>query len=103
LPLAVKILATVAMIAPAGFMMGIPFPTGLRLLEQRHASSVRWAWSLNAAASVLGSVGALVLALYFGIPATMLTGAGLYVAALLVVAVSPAVRTPARVPAMATR
>ena len=47
--------------------MGIPFPTGLRLLEQRHKPSVRWAWSLNAAASVLGSVGALVLALYLGL------------------------------------
>ena len=41
--------------------MGMPFPTGLRRLEEWHAPSVRWAWSLNAAASVLGSVGALVL------------------------------------------
>ena len=67
LPLAVKMIATVLMIAPAGFVMGIPFPTGLRLLERRHEPSVRWAWSLNAAASVLGSVGALVLALYLGL------------------------------------
>ena len=101
LPLLVKIVATVAMIAPAGFMMGIPFPTGLRLLEQRHAPSVRWAWSLNAAASVLGSVGALVLALYFGILVTMLAGAALYVAALLMVVVSPAVRKSVREPVMA--
>ncbi len=93
LPLAVKMAATVAMIAPAGFLMGIPFPTGLRLLEKRHAPSVRWAWSLNAAASVLGSVGALVFALYFGLLQTMLAGAGLYLAALLLVVASPAVRS----------
>lgn len=92
LPLTVKMLATVAMIAPAGFVMGIPFPTGLRLLEQRHAPSVRWAWSLNAAASVLGSVGALVLALYLGLVETMLAGGGLYLCALAVIAVSPTVR-----------
>ena len=88
LPLAVKMLATVLLIAPAGFVMGLPFPTGLRMLEQRHAPSVRWAWSLNAAASVLGSVGALVLALYLGLVGTLLVGGGLYLAALALIAVN---------------
>jgi hypothetical protein len=92
LPLPIKMLATVVMIAPAGFAMGIPFPTGLRLLEQWHEPSVRWAWSLNAAASVLGSVGALVLALYIGLLETMLVGGGLYVCALLIIVVTPMVR-----------
>jgi hypothetical protein len=92
LPLAVKMIATVLLIAPAAFVMGIPFPTGLRLLEKRHEPSVRWAWSLNAAASVLGSVGALVLALYLGLVETMLIGGGLYLCALLVIVVSPMVR-----------
>jgi SAM-dependent methyltransferase len=87
LPLAVRMFATVLLIAPAGFAMGSPFPTGLRMLERRHAASVRWAWSLNAAASVLGSVGALVLALYVGLAATLLIGGGLYLVALLIVAV----------------
>jgi hypothetical protein len=92
LPLVVKMLATVLLIAPAGFVMGIPFPTGLRLLEKRHEPSVRWAWSLNAAASVLGSVGALVLALYLGLVETLLIGCGLYLCALVVIVVSPMVR-----------
>jgi hypothetical protein len=39
--------------------MGMPFPSGLRRLEEMHPPSVRWAWSLNAAASVLGSAGAI--------------------------------------------
>jgi hypothetical protein len=92
LPLVVKIIATVLLIAPAGFVMGIPFPTGLRLLEKRHEPSVRWAWSLNAAASVLGSVGALVLALYLGLVETLLIGGGLYLCALVVIVISPMVR-----------
>jgi hypothetical protein len=101
LPLAVKMFATVLLIAPAGFVMGIPFPTGLRLLEKQHEPSVRWAWSLNAAASVLGSVGALVLALYLGLVATMLIGGGLYLCALVVILVSPMVREPATRPVSA--
>jgi predicted membrane-bound spermidine synthase len=101
LPLAVKMMATVLLIAPAGFVMGIPFPTGLRLLEKHHEPSVRWAWSLNAAASVLGSVGALVLALYLGLVETMLIGGGLYLCALAVIVVSPMVREPVTSPVSA--
>lgn len=89
LPLAVKVMATVLLIAPAGFVMGIPFPTGLRLLEQRHQPSVRWAWSLNAAASVFGSVSALVLALYVGLVETMSIGGVLYLGAVLAVLAAP--------------
>lgn len=88
LPFFVKVAATVLMLAPAGFAMGLPFPTGLRMLERAHQPSVRWAWSLNAAASVLGSVGALVLALYLGIVQTLLIGGGLYLLAGLVVVIS---------------
>jgi len=96
LPFAVKVAATVAMVAPPGFLMGLPFPTGLRMLERRHAPSVRWAWSLNAAASVLGSVGALVLALYVGLVGTLLAGGGLYLVALAVTAWSPVARIAGR-------
>jgi hypothetical protein len=92
LPLVAKMIATVVLIGPVGFVMGIPFPTGLRLLEAHHQPSVRWAWSLNAAASVLGSVGALVLALYLGLVQTMLIGGGLYLCALAVIVANPAIQ-----------
>src|SRR5262249_19370747 len=59
LPVPLKVLITVALIAPLEFVMGMPFPTGLHRLEQWHAPSVQWAWSLNAASSVLGSVSAM--------------------------------------------
>ncbi len=85
LPLWLKIALTVLMISPVGFVMGMPFPTGLKRLEEWHKPSVRWAWALNAASSVLGSVGALVCAIYFGLIQTLFIGGLLYVAALLVV------------------
>jgi hypothetical protein len=87
-PLPAKMLITVLAIAPAAFLMGIPFPSGLRRLEQRHPPSVRWAWSLNAAASVLGSVGAIFLAIYIGLRATLLVGGLLYLCAFVVIAVT---------------
>jgi predicted membrane-bound spermidine synthase len=86
LPLPLKIVLTVVTIAPLGFAMGMPFPTALRRLEQWHAPSVRWAWSLNAASSVLGSVGALMCAIYLGLMQTLIIGGLFYLAALGVVA-----------------
>jgi hypothetical protein len=83
-PLPLKALVTVCLIAPAGFLMGIPFPTGLTRLEQSFPQAVRWAWALNAAASVLGSAAAICLAIYIGLRATVLMGAFLYLCALSV-------------------
>ncbi len=84
-PLPWKGLVTIFLIAPAGFLMGIPFPTGLTRLERRFPQAVRWAWALNSAASVLGSVSAICLAIYIGLRATVLMGALLYLGALVVV------------------
>jgi hypothetical protein len=86
LPLPIKIAMTTLLIFPAGFVMGMPFPTGLARLERWHKPSVRWAWSLNAAASVLGSAGALVCAIYLGLVETLLIGGILYLGAMAAVA-----------------
>jgi hypothetical protein len=90
-PLLAKMAITAIAIAPAAFLMGMPFPSGLRRLEGLHPPSVRWAWSLNAAASVLGSVGAIFLAIYIGLRATLLIGAALYLCATVVILLT---RTP---------
>ena len=85
-PLPAKMVLTTLSIAPAAFLMGMPFPTGLRRLQEWHSPSVRWAWSLNAAASVLGSAGAIFLAIYLGLRMTLLIGGALYLCALGVIA-----------------
>lgn len=86
LPIGLKAALTVVVIAPVAFVMGMPFPTALQRLEQWHPPSVRWAWSLNAASSVLGSVGSLVCAIYLGLVQTLIVGGLFYLAALAVVA-----------------
>jgi len=87
-PMVARVMVAVAAIAPAAFFMGMPFPSGLRRLEERHAPSLRWAWSLNAAASVAGSVVSVVLGIYLGLRATLLIGGAMYLLALLVILIT---------------
>lgn len=87
-PLWLKVFVTVLIIAPPAFLMGMPFPTGLSMLELRHKPSVRWAWALNAAASVLGSVSAIFLAIHLGLRETLLFGGALYLGALAILRLS---------------
>jgi hypothetical protein len=82
-PRVLKVLITVCLTAPTGFLMGMPFPVGLERMQKIHAPSVRWAWSLNAAASVLGSVSAICLAIYLGLRETLLVGGAAYLVAIV--------------------
>ncbi len=83
-PLPAKMLTAIALVTPAGFFMGMPFPTGLAHLEVRYPAAVRWAWALNAAASVMGSAGAIFLAIYIGLKLTLIAGGFLYLGAFAV-------------------
>ncbi|MFZ0290739.1 MAG: hypothetical protein WB758_14780 [Candidatus Sulfotelmatobacter sp.] len=82
------------LLAPLGFVMGMPFPTGLRALAAgpvlgistaaaNDDNVVEWAWAMNAAASVLGSVLAMVIAIQFGLNVTLGCGVAAYLLALL--------------------
>ncbi|PYP93287.1 MAG: hypothetical protein DMG65_01240 [Candidatus Angelobacter sp. Gp1-AA117] len=66
-----KLIISAVILVPLGFLMGMPFPTGLKLLAASGGSTVEWAWALNAAASVLGSVAAMVIAIHFGLTVTL--------------------------------
>jgi hypothetical protein len=78
LPFAIKLLLSAVVLAPLGFLMGMPFPTGLRLVK-----TVEWAWALNAAASVMGSVMAMIIAIHFGLTVTLVCAAVAYLLAAL--------------------
>jgi SAM-dependent methyltransferase len=76
-----KLLASMALLAPAAFVMGMAFPAGLMRLDRWHRQAIQWAWSINAAASVLGSCSAVLLAVSLGLRNTLLCGALLYLGA----------------------
>lgn len=88
LPFAGRVLVAVVLIAPVGFAMGMPFPTGLALLETMMPAAVRWAWAINAASSVLGSAAAMFFAIYLGLQMTLIIGACCYLAAWFFVRIS---------------
>jgi hypothetical protein len=81
LPLPVKIALSGVLLIPLGLAMGMPFPTGLGMLSSSKTGMVEWAWAVNAAATVLGSVSAIVIAIHFGLTATLLCGAVAYLIA----------------------
>jgi hypothetical protein len=84
-PLAVRLVVAVAALAPAGLLMGMPFPQGLALLEHRAPGLVGWAWGVNGAVSVVASILAALLALSAGFSAVLALGAACYAGAWVVV------------------
>jgi Cu/Ag efflux pump CusA len=89
LSIPLKLAMSAAMLFPLGFVMGMPFPSGLRALHGAGGETVEWAWALNAASSVLGSVLAMVIAIQSGLQATLICGALAYVAAALLTTAFP--------------
>ena len=107
IPFYMKLVVSGVTLAPLGFVMGMPFPTGLRALtrhachtqqktmiedaqeeESKGGSAVEWAWAINAGSSVMGSVLAMVIAVHLGLGVTLACGAAAYLAALALVPVS---------------
>ena len=78
---AVRILLTVLLITPAGVLMGMPLPAGIRLMTVNHSALVPWAWGMNGALSVIGATLAVFIAMNWGFSATLLTGAAIYLGA----------------------
>jgi SAM-dependent methyltransferase len=64
--LAARVAIAVAVIAPLGVMLGIPFATGMRIVAEESAPLVPLAWGVNGFCTVIGSVGAMILAMIFG-------------------------------------
>jgi hypothetical protein len=80
-PLTVRLIVAVIALAPPGLLMGMPFPKGMALLEQRAPTLVAWAWGVNGATSVVASILAALLALSFGFSTVLAVGAICYVGA----------------------
>jgi spermidine synthase len=84
LPQATKVVIAALLIIPLGFAMGMPFPSGLRMLGESRGDDnlIEWAWAMNAASSVLGSVLSMTIAIQFGLGVTLICGALAYVVGL---------------------
>jgi hypothetical protein len=79
--LIVRIIAVLALTLPLGLLIGLPFPSGLRIAGQVLPDAVPTLWGLNAMSAVLGSVIAAAVAVAFGFQVVVLLGAAMYAAA----------------------
>jgi hypothetical protein len=81
-PIEVKAAVSIAILAPIGFLMGMPLPTGMRLLKVHRPNYIPWMWAVNGAFSVLGAVLAIALGIMYGSSLAMILGILIYLIAL---------------------
>jgi hypothetical protein len=74
----VRIVISLAVIMPLGFLLGFAFPTGMRLVEAVDREPTPWFWGINGATGVLASVLGVMFSMAFGINVTMLIAAACY-------------------------
>jgi spermidine synthase len=86
LPMPAKVALALLAIAPLAFCMGFPFPLALAALARDAPMLVPWAWGINGCASVVGAIGAALLAIHAGYAALIL---GAIVAYALAVSAMP--------------
>lgn len=70
----VRILTAVAILAPMGVMMGMPFPLGMKVASLRPNAPTAFFWGINGATSVCASVLAVAIAMGWGISAAFWVG-----------------------------
>jgi len=84
-PMAIRILTLILLVAPLGLVLGMPFPTGMRLLNVFGSELIPWAWAVNGCASVLGSILPVIVALSFGFSVVVLLASATYLVGLLMI------------------
>ena len=84
--LAVRVIVTLAVLAPLGICLGMFMPLGLNLvngLSDHPDEYVAWSWAVNGFFSVIGSVLTTILAMAIGFRAVQLVALGVYAVAVL--------------------
>ncbi len=73
-----KVLVAFLLVAPPAFVMGMPFPLGLRYLGEGSHARIAWAWGVNGCFSVISTSLALLVAVGAGFLVVSICAAGLY-------------------------
>jgi hypothetical protein len=80
----VRIAVSALLLFPSGFFMGMAFPLGIQQARFAHdGAPTDWYWGINGAFSVISSVLALVVAVFWGVTMTLVVGLTAYVVALV--------------------
>jgi len=81
-PFWTKAAISIAILTPIGLLMGMPLPTGMRLLKVHRPEYIPWMWAVNGAFSVLAAVLAVILGIMYGSSYAMTIGILTYLIAL---------------------
>ncbi|MGL4610980.1 MAG: hypothetical protein ACRCYY_15095 [Trueperaceae bacterium] len=73
-----RVVITTLLLFPLGFLMGIPFPIGLRVAARVDERGIPLLWAANALTSTLGAVLATVLGLLAGFQVVLFVAVALY-------------------------
>lgn len=77
-----KAAISIGLLFPIGFLMGMPMPTGMRLIKSYAPTFVPWMWAINGGFSVLGAILTVILSIVYGGSYAMLIGISVYLIAL---------------------
>ena len=77
-PLGVRIAVAVAILVPAGILLGMALPGGMRMLAARRPEIAPWGWGINGAFSVVGATLAVFIAMNWGFSTTFMAAAAVY-------------------------
>lgn len=80
-----RILVSLGTLFPIGLLMGIPFATGLRYLEEQYPRFIPWAWGINGLTSVMGSILAIIIAMRIGFLMVVVLGGVTYLCGLIAI------------------
>ena len=86
--LPMRIAYAVMLIAPVGFLLGMPLPGGMRLIAADRADIIPWGWGINGAFSVVGATLAVFIAMNWGFSVTLFSAAAVYTVAALALGTS---------------
>jgi predicted membrane-bound spermidine synthase len=78
-----RITIALLLVAPLGFVLGMPFPIGLRLAMQRSSALGSWAWGVNGFFTVIGTVLALIFGMMIGFRLVLVLASVCYLGGLL--------------------
>jgi hypothetical protein len=84
-----RLVVSIVVLAPLGAVLGMAMPIGMRRLARVRPEGAAWAWGVNGIASVLASVLAIIVAIYWGFTIATLLAALCYVAALVHTLLAP--------------
>lgn len=94
LDLPYRVVLSVLLLSPLGLLMGMPFPLGIRLVDQANPDLVAWAWGVNGFGSVIGSILAVMIAQSYGFSLVIGLAVVIYLGGLAaVLSVGPTVPT----------